>query len=129
MGALLAHAAADSTLEQAALELLPTVRGAFCLIFMDENTLYAGRDPFGYGRCAWDDSTAAGWWLPKPQPSTSSGRRSSVTSSRVNCWRSTPTGAVQPFRRAHAQGLRLRIRLPGTPGQHDRRPIGARRPG
>ncbi|PRC56926.1 amidophosphoribosyltransferase, partial [Mycobacterium sp. ITM-2017-0098] len=29
LGALLAHGAADSSLEQAALELLPTVRGAF----------------------------------------------------------------------------------------------------
>ena len=47
LGALLAHGAADSTLEQAALELLPTVRGAFCLTFMDENTLYACRDPYG----------------------------------------------------------------------------------
>ena len=47
LGALLAHGAADSTLEQAALELLPTVRGAFCLTFMDENTLYAARDPYG----------------------------------------------------------------------------------
>ncbi|SPM40335.1 Glutamine phosphoribosylpyrophosphate amidotransferase, partial [Mycobacterium numidiamassiliense] len=47
LGALLAHGAADSSLEQAALELLPTVRGAFCLTFMDENTLYACRDPHG----------------------------------------------------------------------------------
>ncbi|WP_188113036.1 amidophosphoribosyltransferase [Mycobacterium simiae] len=47
LGALLAHGAADSTLEQAALQLLPTVRGAFCLTFMDENTLYACRDPHG----------------------------------------------------------------------------------
>src|ERR1700740_2878388 len=47
LGALLAHGAADATLEQAALELLPTVRGAFCLTFMDENTLYAARDPYG----------------------------------------------------------------------------------
>ncbi len=47
LGALLAHGAADSTLEQAALDLLPTVRGAFCLTFMDENTLYACRDPYG----------------------------------------------------------------------------------
>ena len=45
LGALLAHGAADATLEQAALELLPTVRGAFCVTFMDENTLYAARDP------------------------------------------------------------------------------------
>jgi amidophosphoribosyltransferase len=47
LGALLAHGAADLTLEQAALELLPTARGAFCLTFMDENTLYAARDPWG----------------------------------------------------------------------------------
>jgi amidophosphoribosyltransferase len=47
LGALLAHGAADSSLEQSALELLPTVRGAFCLTFMDENTLYAARDPYG----------------------------------------------------------------------------------
>jgi amidophosphoribosyltransferase len=47
LGALLAHGAADSSLEQAALELLPTVRGAFCLTFMDESTLYAARDPYG----------------------------------------------------------------------------------
>ncbi|WP_197319710.1 amidophosphoribosyltransferase [Saccharomonospora sp. NB11] len=44
---LLAHAAADRGLEGAALELLPDVRGAFCLVFADENTLYAARDPHG----------------------------------------------------------------------------------
>ncbi|HEV8560874.1 MAG TPA: amidophosphoribosyltransferase [Actinophytocola sp.] len=44
---LLAAAAADRGLEQAALELLPTVRGAFCLVFADESTLYAARDPHG----------------------------------------------------------------------------------
>jgi amidophosphoribosyltransferase len=47
VGALLAHAAADSTIEEAALKLLPTLRGAFCLTFMDEHTLYAARDPWG----------------------------------------------------------------------------------
>jgi amidophosphoribosyltransferase len=47
LGALLAHGAADSTLEQAAMDLLPTVEGAFCLTFMDEHTLYAARDPYG----------------------------------------------------------------------------------
>ncbi|RJO78742.1 amidophosphoribosyltransferase [Nocardia panacis] len=45
--ALLAHAAADSSIEQAAMTLLPTLRGAFCLTFMDEHTLYAARDPHG----------------------------------------------------------------------------------
>jgi amidophosphoribosyltransferase len=47
VSALLAHAAGDATVEQAAMELLPTLRGAFCLAFMDEHTLYAARDPFG----------------------------------------------------------------------------------
>ncbi|MET8775933.1 amidophosphoribosyltransferase [Nocardia sp. NPDC050713] len=47
MTALLAHAAADSSIEQAAMKLLPTLKGAFCLTFMDEHTLYAARDPHG----------------------------------------------------------------------------------
>ncbi|GGG23164.1 amidophosphoribosyltransferase [Rhodococcoides trifolii] len=47
VGALLAHGAADSTLEQSAMELLPTLEGAFCLTFMDEHTLYAARDKHG----------------------------------------------------------------------------------
>jgi amidophosphoribosyltransferase len=44
---LLAAAAADTGVEQAALDLLPTLRGAFCLVFTDESTLYAARDPQG----------------------------------------------------------------------------------
>lgn len=35
------------SLKEAALELLPTLKGAFCLVFMDENTLYVARDPQG----------------------------------------------------------------------------------
>jgi len=38
---------ADSSLEATALELLPQVKGAYCLVFMDESTLYAARDPQG----------------------------------------------------------------------------------
>ncbi|QKE83531.1 amidophosphoribosyltransferase [Arthrobacter sp. NEB 688] len=37
----------DRTVEAAALEVLPMLRGAFCLVFMDEHTLYAARDPQG----------------------------------------------------------------------------------
>jgi amidophosphoribosyltransferase len=44
---LLASDAADKGLEASALELLPTLRGAFCLVFADESTLYAARDPHG----------------------------------------------------------------------------------
>jgi amidophosphoribosyltransferase len=46
MTALLA-AKPDVSLETAALEVLPTLRGAFSLAFMDEDTLYAARDPQG----------------------------------------------------------------------------------
>jgi len=35
----------DHTLEATALEVLPRLRGAFSLVFMDEHTLYAARDP------------------------------------------------------------------------------------
>jgi amidophosphoribosyltransferase len=37
----------DRSLEQAALEVLPTIRGAFSFVFIDEHTLYAARDPQG----------------------------------------------------------------------------------
>ncbi|MGH3447424.1 MAG: amidophosphoribosyltransferase [Nocardioidaceae bacterium] len=37
----------DRTLEQAAMEVLPTLAGAYCFVFMDEGTVYAARDPQG----------------------------------------------------------------------------------
>ncbi|WP_460838800.1 amidophosphoribosyltransferase [Nocardioides marmoraquaticus] len=44
--ALLAHHR-DTSLEERALELLPRIRGAFSFVWMDEQTLYAARDPQG----------------------------------------------------------------------------------
>ncbi|MBA3311256.1 MAG: amidophosphoribosyltransferase, partial [Nocardioidaceae bacterium] len=37
----------DQSLEQAAMETFPSVKGAYCFVFMDESTLYAARDPQG----------------------------------------------------------------------------------
>ena len=37
----------ELSLEETALQELPKLRGAFCFVFMDENTLYAARDPQG----------------------------------------------------------------------------------
>ncbi|WP_406284223.1 amidophosphoribosyltransferase [Embleya sp. NBC_00896] len=37
----------DLSLEQTAMQILPKVKGAFSLVFMDETTLYAARDPQG----------------------------------------------------------------------------------
>src|SRR6476469_4811415 len=47
LSALLAASAADVGIEQAAIQLLPDVQGAYCLVFADETTLYAARDPHG----------------------------------------------------------------------------------
>ena len=44
---LLAAKSADSGLEAAAMELLPDLKGAFSMVFCDEHTLYAARDPHG----------------------------------------------------------------------------------
>lgn len=44
---LLAATAADIGVEEAALRMLPRLRGAFSLAFADEHTLYAARDPHG----------------------------------------------------------------------------------
>ena len=44
--ALLAHHP-DTTLEERALEVLPALKGAFSFVWMNENTLYAARDPQG----------------------------------------------------------------------------------
>jgi amidophosphoribosyltransferase len=44
--ALLAHHP-DTSLEARALEVLPLLRGAFSFVWMNENTLYAARDPQG----------------------------------------------------------------------------------
>ena len=46
MASLLA-AYPDRAVEEAAIEVLPKLRGAFSLVFMDETTLYAARDPQG----------------------------------------------------------------------------------
>jgi amidophosphoribosyltransferase len=44
--ALLAHHP-DMSLEENAVQVLPQLRGAFSFVWMDENTLYAARDPQG----------------------------------------------------------------------------------
>jgi amidophosphoribosyltransferase len=41
-------AAEDGGVEEASVRILPLVRGAYSLAFMDENTLYAARDPQGF---------------------------------------------------------------------------------
>lgn len=48
MAALMAHSVTnDVTVLDSARQLLPTLKGAFCLVFTDGKTLYAARDPHG----------------------------------------------------------------------------------
>jgi len=44
---LLLASSAEATIAEAAATVLPRLRGAFSLVFMDEHTLYAARDPQG----------------------------------------------------------------------------------
>jgi len=37
----------DAGLWEAAMEILPTLEGAFCFVLMDERSVYAARDPYG----------------------------------------------------------------------------------
>jgi amidophosphoribosyltransferase len=45
---IVAGAAGSGGLADAAASILPLVKGAYSLVFMDENTLYAARDPQGF---------------------------------------------------------------------------------
>jgi amidophosphoribosyltransferase len=45
---MIADAAPEAAgIEAAAMRVLPTLRGAFCFVFMDERSVYAARDPHG----------------------------------------------------------------------------------
>ena len=117
----------DSSVEQAALELLPTVRGAFCLIFMDENTLYAARDPFGVR------STVAGSAGPRLGGRLETAAPDIVGASFVRDIEPGELLAIDAdgvrssrFANPDAEGLRLRVRLPRPARQHHRRPLRAR---
>ena len=73
------------SVEEAALATLPLVRGAYSLVFMDERTLYAARDPHGFrplvlGRL---DARLGGGQRDVPRW-TSSGPPSSARSSRAS---------------------------------------------
>jgi len=57
---IVGNARGPGGVEEAAARILPQVRGAFSLVFMDENTLYAARDPQGF-RPLVLGRLAAGW--------------------------------------------------------------------
>jgi len=54
-------AATASSLADAAAAILPKVRGAYSLVFMDEDTLYAARDPQGFRPLVLGSLGTRGW--------------------------------------------------------------------
>src|SRR5205814_4787180 len=51
----------EDGLEEAALRVLPTLRGAFSFVLMDERTVYAARDPYGIRPLGLGRLPAGGW--------------------------------------------------------------------
>lgn len=58
----------EETLAEVALELLPHVRGAFSLVFMDEDKLYAARDPQGVRPLMIGQLPSGGWVVASENP-------------------------------------------------------------
>ena len=74
----------DRSLEEAAMLVLPLLRGAFSLVFMDEGTSTPPVTRRASGRWSSAGSSAAGSSPARPRPSTSSAPRSSARSSRAS---------------------------------------------
>ncbi|WP_430868192.1 amidophosphoribosyltransferase [Demequina aurantiaca] len=58
----------EDTLAEVAMELLPHVRGAFSLAFMDETKLYAARDPQGVRPLMLGKLPSGGWVVASENP-------------------------------------------------------------
>ena len=101
------------------MELLPTVRGAFCLTFMDENTLYAARDPHGVRPLSLG-RLDRGWVVASETAALDIVGASFVRDIEPGELLAIDADGVRSTRFANpdAQGLRLRVRLPGPSRQH-----------
>lgn len=56
------------TLAETALDLLPHIKGAYSFVFMDENTLYAARDPHGVRPLVLGSLPSGGWVVASEIP-------------------------------------------------------------
>ncbi len=110
--------------------MLPQLRGAFSLVFMDETTLYAARDPQGI-RPLVLGRLERGWVV-----ASETAALDIVGAAQVREIEPGELVAIdehglrtQRFAAGRAQGLPLRVRLPGPARHPHRRPLGARDPG
>ena len=127
---LLAATAADIGVEEAAMRLLPRLRGAFSLVFADEQTLYAARDPHGV-RPLVLGRLERGWVVASETAALDIVGASFVREVEPGELLAIDADGMRSarFAAAGAQGLRLRVRLPGPPGHHHLRPLACTPPG
>ena len=120
----------DLTVEAAALEVLPTLRGAFSLVFMDETTLYAARDPYGV-RPLVLGRLERGWVVASETAALDIVGASVVREVEPGELIAIDEDGLRSsrFAQPEPEGLPLRVRLHRAPGHHDRRPQRARRAG
>ena len=100
--------------QAAALDLLPTLRGAFSSVHGRGHPVRGAR-PYGVWPLVMGRWNAAGWWPARPPPWTSSAPPSSATSNPASRSPSTPHGRVPALRDPRPEGLPFRVRVPGPP--------------
>ena len=112
----------DVSVEQAAMEVLPKLRGAFSLVFMDEHTLYAARDPQGV-RPLVLGRLERGWVVTSETAALDIVGASFVREIEPGELVAIDEDGLrsQHFANADAEGLPVRVRLPRPSRQHDRR--------
>ena len=95
------------------------MRGAFCLTFMDENTLYAARDPHGVRPLSLG-RLDRGWVVASETAALDIVGASFVRDIEPGELLAIDADGVRSTRFANpdAQGLRVRVRLPGPARQH-----------
>ena len=118
------------TTEQAAAEVLPRLKGAFSLVFMDEETLYAARDPQGI-RPLVLGRLERGWVVASETAALDIVGASFIREVAPGELIAVDAAGLRstPLRRARPQGLPVRVRLPGPPRHHDLGPAAALGPG
>ena len=106
-----------ATTEEAALQVLPRLRGAFCLVFMDEETLYAARDPQGI-RPLVLGRLERGWVVASETAALDIVGASFVREVAPGELIAIDAGGLRSttFAPARAQGLPVRVRLPRPAG-------------
>ncbi len=119
----------DTALEQAAINVLKSLRGAFSLIFSDESALYAARDPQGI-RPLVLGRLERGWVVASETAALDIVGASFVREVEPGELVAIDEAGLRyaPVRRRRSEGVPVRVRLPGPTRHAHRRPLACMRP-